>query len=237
MFVVGPQRAGTTWIYDLLAQQPHGVYIDRLEKENYFAFKHPSDSPQRLRRRYLDRIAGSGAPRLLADVCPVYLGYPDRLHSIMRAFPEAIFVAVRRDCHDRKRSFEAHRYVNNYGKLLLSPFGDPLYLSDSHYAAQSKQEQNIATLKGLVGDRLLLLDHVDLAADGGVVWQEELSRFSGFDLRGTKMDVVNQSRSHYGRTRRMSLAAVRVAQHFRLHIPARSVSARHFDSASSKGIR
>ena len=35
LFVVGPQRTGTSWIYEYLASEP-GVYLDRSRKENYF---------------------------------------------------------------------------------------------------------------------------------------------------------------------------------------------------------
>lgn len=238
LFVVGPQRAGTTWIYNLLATQDSGVYMDRLEKENYFVNKFSHDEPRVLRRRYLKRMMGNGPPMLGADVCPVYFGDAGGIEVLNRAFPDALFVAVQRDRGSRADSFMAHRHVNKFGAQLLRWAGDPLYVGNSHFERQSRYDQGITHLLDTVGaERFLALSYEDLVTDGGSRWSEQLSNFTGLELHYSDQGLVNASRSSYSVPRRVLLGGLRVLQHLRFHIPLRKLKARSFQSLWNMGFR
>lgn len=112
LFVIGPQRSGTTWLYSFLKEQPDGIYLDRLEKENYRFSRGASKDSKAQRAWFLNRITGTGPVRLCADVCSTYFGHPEDVESILASFPTAKFVYIRRDEASRRKSFEAHRGFN-----------------------------------------------------------------------------------------------------------------------------
>ncbi|MEM9564343.1 MAG: glycosyltransferase [Actinomycetota bacterium] len=231
LFVVGPQRTGTSWIYEYLAAQP-GVYLDRSRKENYFFDRSRPATPTGDRRRLLSRFEGSGPARLLADVNPIYLGRRPALERLLAAFPEARLVVIDRDDTDRRRSYRLHQDFNRASSRALGLLGaDNLYVSEGDRLAQQDFEANVTELSALLGStaadgrlgsdapdgsgprpRLLRLAYDDLATDGGTTWVEQLARFVDVDLAVPNLGTVYATRTSRGPASRLAAVPVRAAQ-------------------------
>jgi hypothetical protein len=214
LFVIGPQRSGTTWIYSFLQRQPKGVYLDRLEKENYH-FARPSRRSAELNRAWLlKRITGSEDVQLCVDVCSTYFGHPDAVERILASFPEAKFVYIHREEEGRRKSFAAHRGFNALSAWILG------------YKISWKLYERQADFKGfdswikerIPADRICVLDFEDLKRDGGKTWVSSISELTERQFADVNMGVVNQSRSGAGRLKRVLFVGVRFVQAMRVHI-------------------
>ncbi len=239
LFVVGPQRTGTSWLYEYFAAQP-GVYLDRSRKENYFFDRSTPRSPAGDRRRLLSRFQGHGPPRLLVDVNPIYLGRRACLERLLAAFPEANVVYVRRDDEARRRSYRLHQEFNRPSEVALRLLGaDNLYIAESDRLAQHDFEANEAELIELMADRpdrLLRLDHDQLATDGGLAWIRALSGFLGVELAPPEPGgSVYATRRSRGLGTRLAFVPVRVAQAAGAHKPVHR--RRHRAEAAERGWR
>ena len=237
LFVIGPQRTGTSWIYEYLASEP-GVYLDRSRKENYFFDRSRPHSPAGDRRRLLSLFTGSGPVRLMADVNPIYLGRRHTLDRLLAAFPEARLVYIHRDDDERHRSFALHQEFNQPSSTALRLLrADNLYVTEADRAAQHDfmaNETELRSLPGLDPERLLRLDHADLAADGGRSWVEALADFTGVDLGPPpELGRVYATRSSRRRRTRLAFVPVRVAQAAGLHRPVHR--RRHRSEAAARG--
>jgi len=237
LFVIGPQRSGTTWIYDAFVHQDEGLYLDRLEKENYHFSKRAGRSAEAQRRWLLKRITGRGEARLCVDVCSTYFGHPQAVEGILAAFPEARFAYIRRDEAGRRKSFEAHRRFNARTAWLIG-----YEISWALYEKQSDFDGFDAWMKErLPAERLAVLEFEDLKRDGGETWMAQLSALTGCAFGPGSEGVVNASRGEPGLLRQLLFVGVRLVQATRVHIYLRALKARltqsDFASAHTRGVR
>ena len=222
LFVIGPQRAGTTWIYQLLCQQPEGVFIDRIEKENYFFVEPVAATNEAYQNRFLSKLSGQGEPQLYADVVSTYFGHPEIIKRILMTFPQAKFVYIYRDEEERKKSFTEHREFN---KLAVSIIG--YIVSWELYEKQSKFDTHVSELKTLVGpEQLLQLNFEDLKKSNGADWTNALNHFLDFDVTHQDLGQVNKSRADSSLLKRLAYVGIRLIQATRVHIVWKRMRAR-----------
>lgn len=221
LFIIGPQRAGTTWLHELFDAQSSSVYINRVEKEDYWFLSERHDVAAS-RQRFLRRRTGRGPCRLVVDATPLYLGHPDAIRSILEHFPDAYFVYVFRDVADRERSYRAHQQLNHRASSII---GYPL--SDELFARQADVDQAEEQLRSLVHqDRVLRLEFKDLAATGGARWVSQLSGFVGEEIEFVELGAVNAKRAHDDVRWQWFYFFVRVVQMTRIHIGIRLLKLR-----------
>jgi hypothetical protein len=214
LFVIGPQRSGTTWVYSFLQQQPDGVYLDRLEKENYHFARSSNRKPSVNRSWLLSRITGAKEVRLCADVCSTYFGHPEAIERILASFPEAKFAYIDRDEESRRKSFSAHRRFNVLSSWILG-----YKISWKLYERQADFDGFEAWIKKRVPeDRTCVLKFDDLSRDGGEIWISQLEQLTGIEFASVNMGVVNKSRSAASNLRRILFVGVRLLQAMRVHI-------------------
>jgi len=219
LFVVGPQRSGTTWIYELLATQDEEIYLDRIEKENYFFARNRRGSVEKNRARFIQKLSGSGEKRVHADVCSTYLGDEMALTRIAEAFPDALVVYINRDEAARRRSFEQHRRFNRFG---LWAIGDTIDWKT--FDRQSDIQECEAQIRTIFPEKnLLRLEFEDLKRDDGQPWVDALEKFVGMPLSPLPPGAINASRNSDSLPKALMVAAYRVVQRTRLHILAQQL--------------
>ena len=87
VFIVGPVRTGTTWLYDMLKENTDCSYIPG--KEIYFY-----DRSYKGKGKYLSEFKRRG--KVLVDVSPTYFSSDDARNRIKRDFPDAKIVVVKK---------------------------------------------------------------------------------------------------------------------------------------------
>ena len=214
LFVIGPQRSGTTWLYEYFSAEQKNVFIDRVEKENYFFAKKTNRSANYNRERFLGRLFGYGKPKFIVDVCSTYFGHPDAILRILECFPDAKFVYIHRDEEARKKSFSEHRKFNQLSAWLLG-----YIISCELYYVQSKFDKFEGCLKDNVPqDKLLRLEFTDLVRSGGQDWIESIETFTDFKLNEVSLGIINKSRKDVSLLKRILFIGVRMIQYTRVHI-------------------
>lgn len=94
-FIIGAQRSGTTYLYDLLAEHPQvAMAIPKRPEPKWFL------SPEKAalgagawRKTLFPGVAG----KLLGEKGTSYIEHPEAAASILNVFPEARFVAILRE--------------------------------------------------------------------------------------------------------------------------------------------
>lgn len=214
LFVIGPQRSGTTWLYEYFLSQEESVFIDRVEKENYFFAKKTKDNPSQKRKKFLGKLLGYGKPEFLVDVCSTYFGHPDAILNILECFPNAKFAYIYRPEKSRKKSFTEHRKFNQLSAWILG-YG----VSWKLYNVQSKFDEFEVWLKENVpNDKLCRLEFADLVSSKGQIWVEKLETFTNFKLNEISLGVINKSRKDAPFYKRILFVGVRMIQYTRVHI-------------------
>lgn len=212
LFVIGPQRTGTTWIYRLLAGQSSGLYIDRVVKENEYFFKENDAN------KFTKRLSGSGDVKLYADVCSLYFGHINCVKNILTAFPHAKFIVIKRNEDERLESFKEHKNFNNYSSMILG-----YRISDELYQKQSNFDEFLLSLREIAStDKVLVLDFEELERNE-FAWVEKISKFSDYDLTPLKLGVVNESRRGSSFIKRLAFVPIRILQHFKIHLLLRKL--------------
>lgn len=237
LFVIGPQRAGTTWLYSFLAAQSSDVFLDRLEKENYFFSRYARRSAAHQRQRFLARITGRGTPRLCADVCSTYFAHRDTVEGILAAFPEARFAYIHRDEAARRKSFAAHHAFNKLSVWILG--------YEISWALYEKQADFLAFETWLQTrvpqDRRCRLDFDDLTTNNGKAWTDALSDMMDVTFEPVNLGVVNKSRQSMSKLKRVLFVGVRLVQATRLHILVKAIRQRltvsDFKTAAEAGAQ
>lgn len=172
-FLIGAQKAGTTYLARLLDEQP-GVVLARPKEPHFFTqhWEHGLDW-------YADRFPASDDDRVFLDASPSYsmvplhldeaarcdrsrsrlAGVPDR---ILEVSPEARFIYVLRDPVERIWSAYWHD-VRNDGQELPPAEAfrcNPVYLNGSDYLGQIREYRRCFPL-----DRFLFIRFEDLGRD------------------------------------------------------------------------
>lgn len=134
LFVIGINKAGTSWLYYMLDQHPD-IYMSDI-KELYF-FGDARSGPEDV-KAYHDHFPASGSHRYLGDATPMYYRDPTVADAIHRYNSDAKVLAIVRDPVERLLS--QYRYHKQLGLLnettSLSEAldgRDPKLLNDSRY--------------------------------------------------------------------------------------------------------
>ena len=214
LFVIGPQRTGTTWIYQLLARQVDGLQLNRIEKESYFFAREKKLSAEKSRSKFLSSMSGESEPKIYADVCSTYFGHLDAVKRILKLFPDAKFVFVKRDEATRKKSFAEHRKFNQLASWIIG-----YNISWALYERQSKYDNFVTEIKTLVPEeRLLELNFNDLKESNGKAWAQALDGFLDFHIQIITIGHVNKSRANSSFMKRLFYLGVRLIQATRIHV-------------------
>lgn len=219
VFVIGPQRSGSTWIYRLFASQKQGYYLDRLVKENYFFTRDRPQTADELRRIFLNKLTGQGPLRSYVDVCSTYFGHPDCIARICGVFPDAKFVYTFRDPDSRKGSFEKHRNLHRFSRRLGGA-----KVSWSLFDRQARFEECEAQLREHIApENLLRLEFSDLKSTGGAIWITRLAEFLDVEIEPLDLGVVNKGFTNPSFLHHVKTLLKRFAQKMRVHLLARYV--------------
>jgi hypothetical protein len=134
LFVIGVNKAGTSWLYHLLNQHP-AVFMSEV-KELYFFDDHdrgPADISD-----YHEHFPFEADYRYFGDATPMYYRTPSAADAIYRYNPDAKLLAIVRD--PIQRLLSQYRYHKQIGLLDESTSvstaldgRDPMLLQDSHY--------------------------------------------------------------------------------------------------------
>lgn len=233
LFVIGPQRTGTTWLYSLFASQPKGVFIDRLEKENYLFNRCSGRSIKKRRKMYLKRLSGKGAPKIFIDVCSTYFGHPDAIERILECFPNARFAYIHREEKARKKSFSEHREFNLMAAWIIG-----YNVSWPLYEKQARFDEFEGWLKNRIPpEQLCRLEFSDLKTTDGQVWVETLEDFTGAHFNSLSQGVVNESRKNASFMKRLFFVGVRLIQAARIHILLRKIKMKLSYSGIQCGLK
>lgn len=154
--VIGPQKAGTTWIHRYLEARgdvclPHGV------KETMFFDRHYKKGMN----WYAEHFQPASGMQHTIEVAPTYFHHqdtPERIHNILGPIP---LVCTLRD--PAKRSFSLYLHMRRYGMTTCTDFREaaekhPEIIETSFYATHLKRWFEI-----FGQDKVLVLLQSDLA--------------------------------------------------------------------------
>ncbi len=110
---IGAQRAGTTWLHQVLAEHPQ-VGMPRVKKEVHYFDAHY----QRGRSWYEAKFEPTDGKMLVGEVCPNYLDADRAIERIATDLPEAKLLVVLREPVDRARS-AAELFGDRYNRSLV----------------------------------------------------------------------------------------------------------------------
>jgi hypothetical protein len=134
LFIIGVNKAGTSWLYHMLAQHPN-IYMSEV-KELYF-FGDADDGPADL-EAYHDHFPFDDPYRYFGEATPMYYRDPAVADALYRYNPDAKLLAIVRDPIERLLS--QYRYHKQLGILdentsLQEALDgrDPRLQNDSHY--------------------------------------------------------------------------------------------------------
>lgn len=179
LFLVGAAKAGTSALFDMLAQHPD-ICPSRIKEPHFFshegrpvAYRGPGDDETINREVVQDATAyeqlfapePAGAVRLEASTSYLYL--PDTARNIHRRFPDARIVAVLRD--PVERAFSAYLFLVARGYETLS-FEEALEAEPErinehwhhiwHYAAMGRYAEQLARYRAVFPEeQILVLEH------------------------------------------------------------------------------
>ena len=212
VFVIGPQRTGTSWLLEQLKSQQTGIYTDQVGLENEFFFKEHETKVGR--DKFLKKLSGKGKPILYVDICSLYFGHINSIQNILNNFPEAKFVYIHRDEIDRKKSFDEHRHFNKFSAGILG-----YNISHELYEVQSKYNDFSKSLIDLVGEsNCLELNFSQLKETNGQKWIQQLSEFTGVKLTFFDKGVINASKKDSSLLKRIIFVPIRLLQKLKFQI-------------------
>lgn len=129
--VIGPQRAGTTWIYEYLRGRLD-VGVSQRVKEVYFFDRHYERGLQ----WYHWHFAGATGRKWIIDIAPTYFNCPEVPHRVLSDLGSIPIVCTLR--HSARRAFSLYLLYRRYG-YTRQPFQKaaleiPHILDSSRYA-------------------------------------------------------------------------------------------------------
>lgn len=131
--IVGAQRAGTTSLYNYLAQHPDVGRV-RLSKGVHY-FDTNAEKPLRWYRAHFpldpDKIPLKSRPTHVGEGAPYYMFHPLAAERIDAALPGVKLIAVLRDPIERAQSQWAHESARGFEPL---PFEEALHAEDERLA-------------------------------------------------------------------------------------------------------
>jgi hypothetical protein len=125
--IVGAQRAGTTSMYNYLAQHPDVGRV-RLGKGVHYFDTNPTASRAWYRSHFPidpDKVPFRTRPTHVGEGAPYYMFHPMTLDRIDAMLPQVKLIAILRDPTERAHSQWVHETARGYENL---PFGGALYV-------------------------------------------------------------------------------------------------------------
>jgi hypothetical protein len=141
--IIGAEKAGTTWAYDILRAHPDLFLPDVKEIHFFNRFTSTGRETDNFRRRGLgwyDRhFDGAHGNMAVGEATPMYLCDPDAPGRIRQTLPDARFIVLLRDPVSRTlshyRMARAKRHVSEELRTLIDR-RDPIFIGRSLYGAQ-----------------------------------------------------------------------------------------------------
>ncbi|MFN3231034.1 MAG: sulfotransferase family protein [Alphaproteobacteria bacterium] len=212
--IIGAQKAGTTSLFNYLAQHP--LVQRALRKEVHYFDNHYANGEHWYRSHFPIEAELRAAGALTGEATPYYMAHPHALQRIRSDLPDAKLIAVLRDPVERAVSHYFHeiRHGNEHLSLtaaleteddrispeLLRMTENPDYKSATHqrftYLARSRYiEQLRPLLKEGATHELLILRAEDLFADP-VATMQKAFEFLGLGSNGVdlRFPVLNKGR-------------------------------------------
>lgn len=179
LFLVGAAKAGTSALFDMLAQHP-GIHPSRIKEPHFFshegklvAYRGPGDDETinrevvRDAKVYEQLFAPESTEAVRLEASTSYLYLPDTARNIHRRFPDARIVAVLRD--PVERAYSAYLFLIARGYETLS-FEDALAAEPKriaggwhhiwHYADMGRYAEQLARFRAVFPDeQILILEH------------------------------------------------------------------------------
>jgi hypothetical protein len=124
--IIGTQKGGTTFLYNLLRRHPH--FEPAVEKEIHF-FDTPNFKlgEQWYRTHFPPQQQKNGHNVITGEASPYYLFHPLAARRTAEIIPQAKLIALLRNPIDRAYSDYQHKVRQGYEKL---PFGEALHLEE-----------------------------------------------------------------------------------------------------------
>ena len=186
--VLGAQKAGTTSIYDYLAQHPD-IFMSPVKEPHFFTYLNveaPRSSPEEHSRFYrpLQPIAqledyerlfeGAGGRTIRGEASPSYIYGPAAPQNIRDIVPDAKLIVILRNPVDR--AFSNYQMNRRSGQELLTTFEDAIAAEECriaegwgfawHYLAKGRYAEQLRRYLGVFpADQLKIMLFDDLIAD------------------------------------------------------------------------
>ncbi len=224
--IAGAQKAGTTYLWSLLARQP-GWWGPPIKEIHYFDLNH-----RRGEAWYRAHFRPKAPGRLQVEASPFYMFHPSAPARLAAALPEARVIVLLRD--PAERAYSHFKHNQRAGREPLS-FADACaaeeariapdlaalaadadaacpnlrhysYIARGDYAAQVERLQAV-----LAAERLHFVDAAPLFAGAG----DEIARLEGFLGQRLDLDAAHGARRNaggHGSRRPAEIAGI--AQHF-----------------------
>ncbi|HUS61397.1 MAG TPA: sulfotransferase [Acidimicrobiales bacterium] len=211
VFVIGPPRSGTTWVYDICTVHPEvvGVYESFLftthdgfgslfgevqwrdrggERFGLGQMVERSEVIAEVRRLSTTWLARALGPehRFLVEKSPSHVDVVELIDEIL---PDSRFVYVQRDPRDVlvSQRAAASSWAKEWKKKRRLPMNLPPYLTAKAWAASYERSQQLAADLG--PDRFLVLDYEDIKREPRASFKT-LFDFCGFPYDDALLDEV-----------------------------------------------
>lgn len=212
--IIGAQRAGTTSLYDYVAQHPQ-VRRALGKGANFFDASRPPTFAWYRAHFPLVPLWGS-ARWVTGEASPEYLPHPHAPRRLAEALPDCRLIAVLRDPVDRAASHHAHevakgreplnfadavdaepeRIAGEFERALADPAYDSFALRHQAYLHRGRYAEQLERwLAVFPAEQLLVLRSEDLFADPGGE-TSRVARFLGLPLAPLRDPAPRNARSY-----------------------------------------
>jgi hypothetical protein len=160
--IIGAQKGGTTFLYDLLGQHPH--VLPAMRKEIHYFDRYFDKGTDWYLSRFPTPTWRDGRRSITGEATPYYLFHPHTARRMAQAFPQVRLIALLRDPVDRAHS--SYRHQARQGRETLE-FEEALeaeetrlrgerdrMLEDEHYASFNHQHFTYLS-RGIYVDQLM----------------------------------------------------------------------------------
>lgn len=217
-FLIGAQKAGTSWLHDVLASHPDIYAHPSIKELNYFWRKHFDRLP---RSWYASHFPAADRTqyRAVIDTGPGYLFVPAVADRIRAVINDPRCIIVLRDPVRRLISEYRHVCQKNGETRDLRSWArqEPEALAKGEYAAQLQQ-----WFERIPRERCLILIAEEVQRDPAALFTQ-LGRFlsvspGGFDERVARAPVYQTRTARFPRLTRQLMRIRRSLKHHRLEV-------------------
>ncbi|MCF7805761.1 MAG: sulfotransferase domain-containing protein [Candidatus Marinimicrobia bacterium] len=174
LFVIGVNKAGSSWLYYLLNEHPD-IFMSEVKELYYFGSEYPENL-----KKYHRNFDFSTEYKFYGEATPTYYRDEGTARNIHEYCPEAKILTIVRDPIQRLHSqFYYHKQLNLVAenkKVEEAVEVENHLISDSHY------EKTLPVFEEIFGsEQVLLVSLEEAKADEKKVW-EEVQRFLGLQI-------------------------------------------------------